>query len=969
MGPDAASSDTGPAHPTPLLDRAAELAAIGRAVDRCVHGDAALLVIEGPTGIGKSRLIEAVRDAGATAGARPLSARASELERAFSFGVALQLVEPALAKRDAAEREHLLRGAAGHVLPVLEGRHGDLEGHAASVFPLLHGFWWLLANLAEEAPLALLVDDIHLADEASLMALNYVAQRFDGTRLLIAAASRTDDPGPRSSSLRTLLGHPRADTLRPGPLDPNSIAGILSTRLGRIPDASFARACGHVTGGNPLFISELAGEIERRGIETTREAAVLVTEISPPAIGQLVSARFAALSPAARALAEAVAILGDGAPSDLGGALAHLDAHEVAAATDELTIACILQSSRPEFVHPIVRRAVQAGLTPRRRAELHLKAARLLRERNAGAARVALHLLSADPAGESWATRCLRTAARQAFAAGSPQTAEAYLRRLLEEPLPDSQRVGVLIELGRVMATGGAPTGAADVLEEALELADVPVDSARVQAELGSLFASTGRAGEAAAAYEAALGTLGSDDPALERQLEARFVAAARLTHQLQPEAVSRLRTLSSRPQPRGAERAVLAQLAVEASLSSSPKRAIELATRTLRDGLPGPANTPETSTTLAAAVCALLFADAPERAENVLLHALEVSRRNGSELGYATASNLLGATRWSLGRIRSAIADLTATEELGREVGMLTLPTAHAVRAFCAIEQDDLLGAAAALELPGGDAEWEATVAYDWVLHARARVALAEGDPEAAFELLMLAGDRQQRVPVRNPLVMPWRSDAGLAAHAHGHADGETDALIAAELSLARECELPRAIARSLRAQALVGPAGLRVPRLEEAARLLERSHALLERAGLLVDLGTALRRSSQRIAARDALRRGLDLAFRCGATVLMHRATEELTASGARPRRAAARGLDALTPSELRVAELAADGLTNRQIAQTIFVTPKTVEFHLRNVFLKLGVHGRGELPLLFAGRGRTTDPQAADELEEVG
>jgi DNA-binding CsgD family transcriptional regulator len=126
----------------------------------------------------------------------------------------------------------------------------------------------------------------------------------------------------------------------------------------------------------------------------------------------------------------------------------------------------------------------------------------------------------------------------------------------------------------------------------------------------------------------------------------------------------------------------------------------------------------------------------------------------------------------------------------------------------------------------------------------------------------------------------------------------------------------------------------------------MLERSSARLEFARALIDLGAALRRNKQRAESRQPLRRGIDLAHRCGAAALKSRGTAELKATGARPRRMLLTGRDALTPAEERVAALAATGATTREMAQTLFVTPKTIESHLRAIYRKLGVRDRNAL-----------------------
>jgi DNA-binding CsgD family transcriptional regulator len=174
------------------------------------------------------------------------------------------------------------------------------------------------------------------------------------------------------------------------------------------------------------------------------------------------------------------------------------------------------------------------------------------------------------------------------------------------------------------------------------------------------------------------------------------------------------------------------------------------------------------------------------------------------------------------------------------------------------------------------------------------------------------------------------------------------------AESELADACTFGgrRALGIALRVAGLAqgGPGGLRL--LEESASVLRESPALLERAKSLAELGAALRRAGQRLAARPILAEALDLAAGCGARPLAGRARAELTAAGGRPRRERRHGVDALTPSERRVARLAADGRTNRQIAHGLYVTLKTVETHLAHTYAKLGISHRSELPEALAG-----------------
>jgi DNA-binding NarL/FixJ family response regulator len=193
---------------------------------------------------------------------------------------------------------------------------------------------------------------------------------------------------------------------------------------------------------------------------------------------------------------------------------------------------------------------------------------------------------------------------------------------------------------------------------------------------------------------------------------------------------------------------------------------------------------------------------------------------------------------------------------------------------------------------------------------------------------------------------VLPWRAEAALAHAARGEeADGGR--LAREECRLAREFGAPRPLGLALRALAAAGGREERLKRCREAVAVLARSEARLDHAHALCDLGAALRRGGARREAREPLRAALDAATRLAAAGLAARARDELAASGARPRRAAQSGRDALTPAEVRVADLAARGLANREIAQALFLTVKTIETELGHAYAKLGIRSRRELP----------------------
>jgi DNA-binding CsgD family transcriptional regulator len=239
-------------------------------------------------------------------------------------------------------------------------------------------------------------------------------------------------------------------------------------------------------------------------------------------------------------------------------------------------------------------------------------------------------------------------------------------------------------------------------------------------------------------------------------------------------------------------------------------------------------------------------------------------------------------------------------------------------------------------------------------VLAARGRLRVAELRPAAALDDLLAAGELFTRIGSPSPPTTPWRSDAALAHLALGN-QNEARLLAAEELALAQAYNAPRVLGIALRAAGLAEGGKRGIELLGEAVSALEGSEARLEHARAMTDLGAALRRDGQRAESREMLRPALDLAHRCGALSLAERARTELIAAGARPRRLLLTGLDSLTPSERRVAQLAADGLPNRDIAQNLFITARTVEGHLTHAYHKLDITNREQL------RAALTTPNA--------
>jgi pentatricopeptide repeat protein len=262
--------------------------------------------------------------------------------------------------------------------------------------------------------------------------------------------------------------------------------------------------------------------------------------------------------------------------------------------------------------------------------------------------------------------------------------------------------------------------------------------------------------------------------------------------------------------------------------------------------------------------------------------------------------------------------------------------------------EAEDVLRGADLLS--GHRANWYFSI----VVHSRARLRCAQGRYRDALEDLEALRERYESEVLCAPTIWPWRSDMALVLAALGTED-EASRLSTDEIELARKMGARRALGVALRAAGVVvrGEEGLEL--LEEAVSVLSDSEAKLEHARALADLGAALRRAGRRAEARRRLREALDGALGCGAVTLAAFARAELAASGARPRREPAQGIAALTPSEHRVVALAAEGLSNPEIARRLFLTRRTVETHLTHAYGKLGIKSRTELPSALSGEQR--------------
>ena len=939
--------------PGGLFEREGELARVDALLAGARAGHGGVLLVTGPAGIGKTVLLGAARERASQAGMRVLAGRGGELESGFSFGVARQLFEPLLAGVGAAEREALLAGAARRALIALDGQAdaAQLAGNEPP-FGVMHGLYWLAVNASGAGPVLVVVDDLHWADQASVRFLLYLADRLSGLPAALVLSWRAADVEDGADPLAR-LEQISDSMISLAPLSRSCIRTLLTQEFGTVPAEQFAASCHAVTGGNAFLLRELLQQLRADGIGPDEEAAALVGVLGPRSVARAVALRVARLGPAAGELARAAAVFGDGAELRHAAALAGVRLSDAAAAADGLAGIGVFEPGTPlRFVHPIVRTAVYEDIPLAGRGLRHAEAARLLAAEGADLDAICAHLVACEPAGSPEVVERLRSAAARALGRGAPESAAGYLRRALAETPDVRLHAELSHELGRAEKVLRDPA-AADHLLESLRLTRDPVARAAIAPDLAELLVLSGQWDAGAALIRETLAELADSgvqpaehSSAAVARLQAWWAGLAAYDPRLVDEFDQRLDEMRATARGSDVASRMLAGLLVGVLAWRGERGAgvLALLDHALDRGRLV-ARVDSDPLMAAQALFAPMFLDQLERAEELAGQLIAQSRSRGSVLGLVIASCVHAATTARRGDLVDTETDVRTVIEIAMEHDMaFAIPSALYFGVDALIERPglaDVAELAGAIALPP---DFDQTASGALLRKVRGRLALAAADLRTARAELRAAGDIFEALHLLNPSASSWRSALALAVTAEDPAGARR--LIGSELEDARRAGLLRPAGIALRTRGLLegGDGGLRD--LREAAELLAESGARLEHARALVELGAALRRANQRSAAREPLRTGQDLAQRCGATRLAQRARAELIAAGARPRRGAVTGLEALTASERRVAELAATGMSNPEIAQALFVTLSTVEGHLRHVFRKLSISSRGQL-----------------------
>jgi DNA-binding CsgD family transcriptional regulator/tetratricopeptide (TPR) repeat protein len=883
-------------------------------------GDAGSLrgfVLTGGPGIGKTTLWEAGVDAARRRGLRVLSARTSGAETQLSFAALVDLL-------DGVD----LNGLAGLPAPQqralevallrAEPSDGPADSHAVAA-----GFLNAMRILAAQKPVLIAIDDVQWLDAPSAEVLTFAARRLQGTALAFLLTRR---PG-RSPSLELALEHPAIERLEVAPLSLGAIRTLLSERLGLNVPRHLLRRLVAATMGNPLFALEIGRTLVEQELPETGEEMPL-----PDSIEGLLGVRVARLSPAVRSLLLAVALSGDLRPSDL---IEVADETVLDDAVDAGVL--IVEADRVRASHPLLAAAVKKRSRTRARRELHLRLARV----GADDQLRARHLALASARADEHVAQIVAAGAAGAAARGARQEAVELGEHAVRLTPPESaQRGERLLALADYLVLAGQKQRATELLTPALDV--LPEGPARARALLILATGVIRSSDDVERSFERAL-VESRNDPGLHSTLLARMAsntAVLRVARIAEAEAWAEKALPASRRAGRDAEQVCLDALSWTRILRGRPVDDLRERYSAISDAASYIAASPERP---AAQRLAWRGEIADARALLTRLESLADERAEPSS--YALLRLHLCELELRAGELRAAARRLQEwAESPERE---LFTSTHHRCLALLAAargspEEAEREAAEALIYADEIGNRWERLEA----LRARGTAALLAHNAASAAESLRSVWVHMQREGVDDPGVFPVAPELVEALVELGELD-QARAVTDRLRELAEEQEHPWGLTSARRCSALVRLAFQAYD--DEAAESLKEAAARYEELGLRVDAarsllgaGRAQRRRRKWAAARTSLEQAVAHFEAIGSPGWADEARSELARVGGR--RAVRRG--ALTPTELRVAELAADGLANKEIAAALFVTVHTVEVHLSRAYAKLGVRSRSQL-----------------------
>ncbi|GAA2794980.1 AAA family ATPase [Crossiella cryophila] len=927
-----------------LRERGSELRQMREAVREVASGRGALLHIGGPAGAGRTALARALVELAAAEGALVLRASGAESERDLPIGVVRQLVTPLV--YGGVEAEDTPRGM---LAAILEGGGLDQtsEFGPGSLGCFVHGLHATLKRLSATQTVVVVIDDLHWVDEASLRALAFLASRLHGARLLVAVTT------PDAVSERALLIQEILDVtgyrLEARAFTADTTAALVAQRFGPDCDPAFAEVCHEVTGGSPKAllalldravhqrlrgqftevprVRELSGALRREQLrallrrDRVVSAFAIATVILAEQATELLLARLSELTPTECRTAKSVL-------RRVGGALDEIDGRVVPTAALTKVVSEFIGSAES--------------------SRLHRAAADHLAECGAGPEEVAAQLVQVDGMHDRRGLDLLKAAAVSARRRGAPEIAVRYFRRaLLDSPPEDGRRAELLVELAATELDAW-PAAAKQHLVQAARL--LPDHRSRAEALSWMPLRVSGYDPQLAALLKDVRDKIGPTDGLsghdldVALRLEARWRQAGMPDRKLVATAGERLRELgfdAGRACPAEQE---LRVVLLEAVTLTGEVPSTEVARMARQIVARVPANSVQIGSFMQILPAVLLAADQGDAAgswlDAVLAHARQPSPAAFQSLVQAQCSlALLG--RGQVARAKEAA--LHAVDLVGGDTQEMIVSSAVALGAVAMVTRDVDL-ARRALEITGSETDLRM---YALRRTMRAMLAESAGDHEAALAQILDGGNLLDRAGWRNQAVLPWQCMAAALHHRVGQ-HAEAMALAEEHQRRALAWGSPNGIARGSHLLGILTPGARGVEHLRQAAELFRQAGNKTELAWTLKRLGKRIQKTSpaegERVLAQAGQLAEQLMEGRGGAEEGMMASTSQSAVSLDSP--VVPAPATRLTPTEATVAELAARGLGNHEIASRLEISRRAVEKHLTSSYRKLGIERRVQL-----------------------
>ncbi len=867
-------------------------------------------------------------------------------------------------------------------------------------YTVLSGLSRLVGNVMATGPFVLSIDDLQWCDEQSLRWIDYLMRRARDKPLVVIATVRTPAPAAVLGVAGDHLGADYGTMITLGPLDIDNVRAMVEAGTGVEPGTEFVEACRLVSGGHRGTLAQMVAAVVDAGLEPDDTAVGQLHHVAMTVIEAFVAESLAGQPEHVHHVVRAVAVLAS-TDIDLVSALSGVPARGVRASLEFLRDNHFLSEGGDDFRHELVRAALLRAAPDGEVTWMRDRAARLLNDAGLPAEVVASQLLPLGVAPEPWMQTVLRDAARDASSRGAPKVALRHLSPLLNQSPGDlglrGQIAGIVakfnprqalehlhttldlttdpraraelaIELGQCASAVQEAPAAVEILIEAAdtlyatiaqaEAADEPASVDSAEAETDDIDSEsdatdtetddTDHNAEESEDTEVTAEFVAEQASAYDRELCMRLEATVMLVGSSDRTTLTVARQrLSAVPEPAGdtpADRYLMAMHAIERVVTGTePERAVALA----RGALP---LDPAGHVNPTAAVSAFVFAIADELPQSLAVLDLVIANdeSNGALWSHCRTLGIRAHVRYASGDLAGAVADARLSLELAKVEGWgpESMASSALALALALIPLGELDEARSVLDSVTGTGMENSPFERHTLMMASAFVRAASGEIDKGIELLQQCGRGLEQDGVTNPLFLPWWAEATLLFAERGRARAALPLVEYGEDLVAR-WDVPRARALARTARAMVSRGTERIDLLTDAAAAMESSGALLERQRVVHLLGRELLRREDQKAAREHLRTAADLASWCGATAAAVDARDLLLSAGGRMRQVTGARTDVLTSSELRVVELAVSGATNREIGEELFVTSRTVEVHLTNVYRKLGIAGRADLP----------------------